>query len=172
MRPLRPRWQVRLLFVLGCAVVVGWFSHARVFWQQDVASYDLLVGDWEYPPDPRLAIIAIDDRSLQQLGQWPWPRSTHAQLLDRLHQAGAERVALDLMLPDADRRDASQDNALAAAIHRNGRVVLPVLAAPASAEATPEELLPVPVIAQAAAALGLTRQSLCRRMQRLGIDRS
>ncbi|WP_296245977.1 CHASE2 domain-containing protein [uncultured Stenotrophomonas sp.] len=156
MRPLRPRWQARLLFVLGCALLVGWLSHARVFWQQDVASYDLLVGDWNYPPDPRLAIIAIDDRSLQQLGQWPWPRSTHAQLLDRLHQAGVERVALDLMLPDADRKDASQDKTLAAAIHRNGRVVLPVLAAPASDEAVPEELLPVPAIAKAAATLAHT----------------
>ncbi|MGE8233986.1 MAG: CHASE2 domain-containing protein, partial [Stenotrophomonas sp.] len=134
MRPLRPRWRVRLLFVLGCALLVGWLSHARVFWQQDVASYDLLVGDWGYPPDPRLAIIAIDDRSLQQLGQWPWPRCTHAALLDRLHQAGVARVALDLMLPEADRKDPGQDAALAAAIARNGRVVLPVLAAPASDE--------------------------------------
>ncbi len=156
MRPLRPRWYYRLLFVLGCGLLVAWASHGRVFWQQDVASYDALAGDWEYPPDPRLLIIAIDDRSLQQLGQWPWPRSTHARLLDRLHQAGAERVALDLMLPEADRNDASQDNALAAAISRNGRVVLPVLAAPPSDEAVPEELLPLPAIAKAAAALAHT----------------
>lgn len=156
MRPLRPRWQVRLLFIAGCALVVAWASHGRVFWQQDVASYDLLVGNWGYTPDPRLAIIAIDDRSLQQLGQWPWPRSTHARLLDRLHDAGVQRVALDLMLPEADRRDASQDDTLAAAIRRNGRVVLPVMAAPASDEAVPEELLPVPAIAKAAAALAHT----------------
>lgn len=153
MRPLRPRWHFRLLFVLGCALLAAWASHSRVFWQQDVASYDLLTGDWEYPPDPRLAIIAIDDRSLQQLGQWPWPRSTHARLLDQLHQAGAERVALDLILPEADRNDASQDAALAAAIKRNGSVVLPVLAAPPSDDAVPEELLPVPAIARAAASL-------------------
>ncbi|MEN5208873.1 CHASE2 domain-containing protein [Stenotrophomonas terrae] len=156
MRPLRPRWHFRLLFVLSCSLLAAWASHGRVFWQQDVASYDLLTGEWEYPPDPRLAIIAIDDRSLQQLGQWPWPRSTHAQLLDRLHHAGAERVALDLMLPEADRNDAGQDAALAAAISRNGRVVLPVLAAPPSDEAVPEELLPVPAITKASASLAHT----------------
>lgn len=156
MRPLRPRWQYRLLFIIGSGLLVAWASHSRIFWQQDVSSYDALVGDWDYPPDPRLAIIAIDDRSLQQLGQWPWPRSTHARLLDRLHQAGVERVALDLMFPEADRKDASQDEVLAAAIRRNGRVVLPVMAAPANAEAVPEELLPVPAIANATASLAHT----------------
>jgi diguanylate cyclase (GGDEF)-like protein len=156
MRPLRPRWRYRLLFVIACCLIVAWASHSRVFWQQDVTSYDALVGDWDYPPDPRLAIIAIDDRSLQELGQWPWPRSTHARLLERLQQAGVERVALDLMFPEADRKDPRQDEALAAAIRRNGRVVLPVMAAAATAEAVPEELLPVPAIANAAASLAHT----------------
>lgn len=156
MRLLRLRWRQRLLFALVFSVLAAAAGHLQVFWQQDERIYDQLVGDWRYSPDPRLAIIAIDDRSLQKLGQWPWPRSTHAQLLDRLQAAGAQRVALDLMFPEADRKDASQDDALAAAVRRNGRVVLPVLAAPASDEAVPEELLPVPDIADAAAALAHT----------------
>ena len=156
MRPLRLGWRRRLLFAAVFALLAGLVSQTRLFWQPDEAVYDLMVGDWEYSPDPRLAIISIDDRSLQQLGQWPWPRSTHARLLDRLQQAGAQRVALDLMFPEPDRKDASQDQALAAAIGRNGRVILPVLAAAASDEAVPEELLPIPAIADAAAALAHT----------------
>lgn len=156
MRPLRLRWRERLLFALAFAALAGWLSHARVFWQQNANVYDLMVGSWDYAPDPRLAIIAIDDRSLQELGQWPWPRSTHARLLDRLRQAGAERVALDLVFSEADRKDGTQDQALAAAIQRNGRVILPVLAAPPSDEAVPEELLPIPSIAAAAAGLAHT----------------
>ncbi|WP_354285140.1 CHASE2 domain-containing protein [Stenotrophomonas sp. 2619] len=129
-------------------------SHFQWFWQQDEAVYDAYVGAWDYPPDPRLLIVAIDDNSLQQIGQWPWPRSTHARLLDRLTEAGSARVVLDLMLSEPDRQDAAQDAELAAAIRRNGKVVLPVLAAPASGPNMAEELLPIPLIAANAATLG------------------
>ncbi|MNN00487.1 Phytochrome-like protein cph2 [compost metagenome] len=101
-------------------------------------------------------IVAIDDHSLQQLGQWPWPRSTHARLLDRLQQAGAERVALDLLFIEPDRKDREQDTLLADAIQRSGNVLLPVLAVSPSDEAVPEELMPVPVISAAAAQLAHT----------------
>ncbi|MCR3810763.1 CHASE2 domain-containing protein, partial [Pseudomonas aeruginosa] len=39
--------------------------------------------------DPRILVVAIDDRSLESLGRWPWPRSVHAELLGRLG-AGAQ----------------------------------------------------------------------------------
>ncbi|WP_314402712.1 CHASE2 domain-containing protein [Stenotrophomonas rhizophila] len=154
MKPLALSWPQRLALsalVGGLAAVA---SHWQWFWQQDEAVYDAYVGAWDYPPDPRLLIVAIDDNSLQQIGQWPWPRSTHARLLDRLTEAGSARVVLDLMLSEPDRQDAAQDADLAAAIRRNGRVVLPVLAAPASGPNMAEELLPIPLIAANAATLG------------------
>jgi diguanylate cyclase (GGDEF)-like protein len=153
-KPLALSWPQRLALsalVGGLAAVA---SHWQWFWQQDEAVYDAYVGAWDYPPDPRLLIVAIDDNSLQQIGQWPWPRSTHARLLDRLTEAGSARVVLDLMLSEPDRQDAAQDADLAAAIRRNGRVVLPVLAAPASGPNMAEELLPIPLIAANAATLG------------------
>ncbi len=156
MRPLRLTWPQRLLFAATMGALAGWASQARVFWQQDENIHDRLVGNWNYPPDPRLAIVAIDERSLQQLGQWPWPRSTHARLIEQLDGAGASRIALDLMLLEPDHRGDGQDAELAAAMRRSGKVVLPVLAATASEEAVPEELLPLPVFADAAAALAHT----------------
>jgi len=155
-RALLLPWPQRLLLAIALGALAGWASQARLFWQQDEHVYDRLVGGWDYPPDDRLAIVAIDERSLQQLGQWPWPRGTHARLLDRLHEAGARRVALDLMFPEPDRKDASQDQELAAAIKRSGNVVLPVLAAAAGGDAVPEELLPVPVLASVARGLAHT----------------
>lgn len=131
-------------------------SQGQWLWRQDEATYDAMVGNWDYRPDPSVLIVAIDEGSLQRIGQWPWPRSVHARLLDRLTDAGAERVALDLMLSEPDRRDSRQDDALAAAIRRNGRVVLPVLAAPAAGDRMAEEMLPVPQIAASAAAIGHT----------------
>jgi len=152
--PLALSWPQRLALSVMVGGLAAIASHFQWFWQQDEAVYDAYVGAWDYPPDPRLLIVAIDDNSLQQIGQWPWPRSTHARLLDRLTEAGSARVVLDLMLSEPDRQDAAQDAELAAAIRRNGKVVLPVLAAPASGPNMAEELLPIPLIAANAATLG------------------
>ncbi len=154
MKPLALSWPQRLALSALVGGLAALASHFQWFWQQDEAVYDAYVGAWDYPPDPRLLIVAIDDNSLQQIGQWPWPRSTHARLLDRLTEAGSARVVLDLMLSEPDRQDAAQDAELAAAIRRNGKVVLPVLAAPASGPNMAEELLPIPLIAANAATLG------------------
>lgn len=154
MKPLALSWPQRLALSALVGGLAAIASHFQWFWQQDEAVYDAYVGAWDYPPDPRLLIVAIDDNSLQQIGQWPWPRSTHARLLDRLTEAGSARVVLDLMLSEPDRQDAAQDAELAAAIRRNGKVVLPVLAAPASGPNMAEELLPIPLIAANAATLG------------------
>jgi diguanylate cyclase (GGDEF)-like protein len=153
-KPLTLSWPKRIALSLLVGVLAAAASHGQWFWKQDEAVYDTYVGSWDYAPDPRVLIVAIDDHSLQQIGQWPWPRSTHARLLDRLTQAGSRRVVLDLMLSEPDRQDSAQDAELAAAIRRNGHVVLPVLAAPASGPSMAEELLPIPLIAANAATLG------------------
>ena len=44
-------------------------------------------------PSDRIAIIAIDDQSIANIGRWPWPREVHAQLIDQLKAAGAKTVA-------------------------------------------------------------------------------
>ena len=43
-------------------------------------------------PSDRIAIIAIDDASIQALGRWPWPRDVHAALIERLRQAQAKTI--------------------------------------------------------------------------------
>ena len=48
-------------------------------------------------------LIAIDDESLEKFGQWPWPRYRIAQMVERLRDLGAEAIALDMLMPEADR---------------------------------------------------------------------
>jgi adenylate cyclase len=48
-------------------------------------------------------IVDIDEASLKKLGQWPWPRTTLAQMVDRLQQLGAAAVAFDIVFPEVDR---------------------------------------------------------------------
>ena len=50
-----------------------------------------------------VSIIDIDDASLAQIGQWPWPRSTMADLLTKATQGGAVAIALDIVFSEKDR---------------------------------------------------------------------
>jgi len=44
--------------------------------------------------------VDIDDRSLEELGRWPWPREDQAGLVQVLNDSGARFVVLDIILPD------------------------------------------------------------------------
>src|SRR5689334_1788663 len=48
------------------------------------------------PSSGEIAVVAIDPHSIEAIGVWPWPRSLHAQLLQRLQQAGARDIAFDI----------------------------------------------------------------------------
>lgn len=73
--------------------------------------------------DLPVTIIGIDEESLAQIQkQWPWPRSLHAQILDRLREAGAAVVAFDVVFSEPSQP--AEDAAFAEAIHRFGSVVL------------------------------------------------
>ncbi|MBE91240.1 MAG: hypothetical protein CMM76_17570, partial [Rhodospirillaceae bacterium] len=43
----------------------------------------------------RVGIIDIDEKSLAEVGQWPWPRTTIAKMLDQTHKLGAAVVGFD-----------------------------------------------------------------------------
>jgi CHASE2 domain-containing sensor protein/signal transduction histidine kinase len=78
------------------------------------------------PMDPRILIVTIDDYSLQQLGQWPWSRAMHAQLLDRLSAANVKGVLFDVIFSEPDSHPAN-DQLLAQAVCRAGNVFVPLL---------------------------------------------
>ena len=58
--------------------------------------------------DAPVRIVDIDERSLERLGQWPWPRDMLAELVDRLHAAGAATVAFDFIFAEPDRLSPSR----------------------------------------------------------------
>jgi adenylate cyclase len=74
--------------------------------------------------DTSVVIVAIDDASLGRIGRWPWPRSVHADLVDRLTAHGVKAIGYDVNFPEAS--DVRSDTRLAEAIRRSGRVVLPI----------------------------------------------
>ena len=48
-------------------------------------------------PSP-VRVVEIDDESLARLGRWPWPRAKLARMIEKLTDAGAAAVALDIVL--------------------------------------------------------------------------
>jgi adenylate cyclase len=50
-----------------------------------------------------VTFLDIDDESLARVGQWPWPRTFVADLIARLHNAGAAAIALDIVFAEPDR---------------------------------------------------------------------
>ncbi len=97
------------------------------------------------PWDDRLALIAIDDASIKQLGRFPWPRQQYVQLLDQLSQTESSVVVVDLIWSESS----PADTQLAAAMMQQGQVVL------AQAwDNTGLPLRPVPQLEEAAIASG------------------
>ena len=70
-----------------------------------------------------ITLVGIDEASFSKLGlQWPWPRSLHAKLLDRLAAAGAAVVVFDVVFSEPSNEP--DDKRFADSIRRAGNVVL------------------------------------------------
>lgn len=74
-------------------------------------------------PSPRVVIVEMDDASLDSLGEYPWPRRLHAQLIRKLKGWGARAIAFDVAFTSAG-PDPAGDFALRQAIADAGNVVL------------------------------------------------
>jgi eukaryotic-like serine/threonine-protein kinase len=61
-------------------------------------AYDLGVRASSRIPSNKIAIIAIDDQSIANLGRWPWPREIHAKLLDILAAGHPKAIGNTVLL--------------------------------------------------------------------------
>ncbi len=78
-------------------------------------------GDDSPPED--VIVVGINDETFSELDeQWPFKRSRHAQLIDRLREDGARTIAYDVQFTEPTRP--REDNALLDAVERAGNVVL------------------------------------------------
>ena len=57
----------------------------------------------ELPKSDNIVIIDIDNRSLSEVGQWPWSRDTIAKLIDNLSEANAGVIGLDMVFAEKDK---------------------------------------------------------------------
>ena len=149
-----PKWKSRLLTAVGAAALAILVTLSGVTAPLDAWVYDRLVLGAAPAADPRIVVVDIDQKSLAELGRWPWSRRTHAQLVDRLRVAEAKGIAFNILLSEPALFDPEGDALLARAIGRSGRVVLPVLAESVQLNGPSVELMPIPEFAASAASLG------------------
>lgn len=69
----------------------------------------------ERQPEERVAIVAIDERSLAAVGPWPWPREELARLVQAISAAGAQLQLHDIVYAESRPGDAALLSALDAA---------------------------------------------------------
>jgi adenylate cyclase len=106
-------------FLLG--LIIFFLSYSGLLQSAEDRLYDLYY-QLRGPQDPGedLVIVAIDEKSIAEIGPLPWSRAVHAELLEVLDLAGV--VAFDLLFDFPD--EAAADNLFIKAVEKNGNVVL------------------------------------------------
>ncbi|OZG72580.1 histidine kinase [Hahella sp. CCB-MM4] len=98
------------------------------------------------------AIVAIDEKSLRELGRWPWDRSIHADLITKLRGAGARAVVFDMLLTEPGPPIA--DQLFKVSMEEAGNVLLPLHIDFIGSSGRLTEILPAQPFVESAAALG------------------
>jgi adenylate cyclase len=100
----------RLLYALIVGAVIVGALALRIWDPGPVARLRSLVFDTyqqieprKYDPGLPLRIVDIDEDSLKQIGQWPWPRTVLAELVQKLNENGAAAIGFDMVFPEPDR---------------------------------------------------------------------
>ena len=86
-----------LALVLLVGVGLPWVERLQAAW------FDVLQSLW-----PRqvttlpVTVVAIDQKSLLEIGQWPWPRNVLARLVRVIHRAEPAAIGINILMPEAD----------------------------------------------------------------------
>lgn len=173
----KERWLSLSIGLVGAGIVIASYSTGLF------AGPEATIEDTQFssrPTSPQIVIVAIDDRSIESVGQWPWPRATFAKLLDTLAPYQPQVVSIDVLFTEPSRLGNPDDAALARALER---VPFPVvLASQAQSLALDKEgarastlLRPLPALEKSASAIGLVnvisdRDGIVRRFAEPMLD--
>lgn len=114
-------WAVLTLLVLGTVVLT-----VRLDWLQraDMAVYDEWIGASHRPASDAIVIVAIDDKSIEAIGRWPWRRTVLAAVVDRIAAGAPRALGLDVILTEPDYRYPADDAAFAESLASAGPTVI------------------------------------------------
>lgn len=111
-----------LLVAMACAVLGGWLR-LPLLEGIDRQFYDLRLRWQDAPPSRHVVLVDVDERSLSEVGRWPWPRATMARLADQLAREGqASVIGFDILFAE-NQAEPGEDRALAQALARTPSVL-------------------------------------------------
>lgn len=85
---------------IACGGMAAWLSTLGLAQRSDGQIHDLL-SSWQpvHEAPAGITVIDIDERSLQEVGPWPWSREVIAELAHNLRQKGARLQVWDMFFP-------------------------------------------------------------------------
>lgn len=102
------------------------FDPAVIREQLESRAYDLRLNIKNYlvtePPSKNIFVVAIDEKSIADIGRWPWSRNIMAELIARISDGRPKVIGLDVMY--SEKESAQADEKFAKAIKDAGNVVL------------------------------------------------
>lgn len=93
-----------------------------------------------------IVLIKVDNRSLREVGRWPWPRRRFAEMTNALTDAGAKRIFFDLTFDGPT--NAVDDGLFAKALEQSGRTYIGVKLRSGPGTGSVQDALPLPLFAR------------------------
>lgn len=129
------QWHLLRLFLTGLAVTLAmtvlFIFQPGILRFMDHKVYDTMLQSLNSAPSGAVAVVDLDDQSLKQFGQWPWPRYRVALLAERIRRAGASAIAMDIVFAEEDR---TSPEVLRRSLHRELGVDIGFTGLPAGLE--------------------------------------
>jgi adenylate cyclase len=91
---LRNRLALSIVISLAVAIILS-----LLFFAGFLSNYEPGISDnlyTERPVSDNIAIVGIDDKSLQEIGRWPWDRENFARMISLLQESGAGVIGIDV----------------------------------------------------------------------------
>ena len=86
-------WKTDWFIGVAVSIVMLFAGSGELLQSLERKAYDLGVGAVSREPSSKIAVIAIDKQSIDNLGRWPWSREVHARMIDGLAAAKAKVIA-------------------------------------------------------------------------------
>ncbi|MCU0732999.1 MAG: adenylate/guanylate cyclase domain-containing protein [Hyphomonas sp.] len=153
------------LYVVLMGAVLAAAAALRILDPEPVARLRLAVFDSMLANSPRsidesfpVRVVDIDEASLAEYGQWPWPRTRLAEIVDRLASAGARTITIDLILAEPDRWNAANIAAELSSVPGLEALAQKAASLPSNDEILARSIGKAPVVLGFAGERGLSRQ--------------
>ena len=92
-----------LAFVTAALLIFAHYNNSDIVQTIRLKQFDLLQQTDEPHTSPDIAILELDEATIEQYGQWPWKRTVLADIVIKLREAGAGIIVLPMVFSEEDR---------------------------------------------------------------------